>query len=124
MVMDPRISIVTLGVLDMQASYDFCSKILGFRSLKGIEVDIVFYSLSYMLLVVCPRDKLAEDAGGGRMGVDTMLISKTQMEFRGKLPGFCHRGWNPTPPVSFRSERIIDESIIYRRNRSNQLSLL
>ena len=74
MTMEPRISIVTLGVRDVQVSYDFYSKILGFPSVKGIEGDIVFFSLEHLLLAICPRDKLAEDAcvpdeGSGFSGV-------------------------------------------------------
>lgn len=83
--MEPRISIVTLGVSDVQASYDFYSKILGFPSVKGIEEDIVFFSLNHMLLAVCPRDKLAEDAcvpddGGGFSGITLVHNVKSKRE--------------------------------------------
>lgn len=60
--MEPRLSIITLGVNDIQKSYDFYSKIIGFPSEKGIEGDIVFFNLNHMILALYPRDKLAEDA--------------------------------------------------------------
>jgi catechol 2,3-dioxygenase-like lactoylglutathione lyase family enzyme len=62
MAMEPRISIVTLVVRDVQASYDAHSNILGFPSVKGIEDDIGFLSSDHILLAVCPKDKPAEDA--------------------------------------------------------------
>jgi catechol 2,3-dioxygenase-like lactoylglutathione lyase family enzyme len=62
-IMEPRISIVTLGVKNIQQSYDFYSKIVEFMSDKGIEGDIVFFNLQHMQLALYPKDKLAEDAG-------------------------------------------------------------
>jgi len=42
--MEPRITIVTLGVNNLQQSYDFYSKIDRFPSDKEIEGEIVFFS--------------------------------------------------------------------------------
>jgi catechol 2,3-dioxygenase-like lactoylglutathione lyase family enzyme len=85
MAMEPRISIVTLGLSDVQASYDFYSKILGFPTVNGIEGDVVFFSLNHMLLAVCPKDKLAKDArvpedGSGFSGITLVHNVKSKRE--------------------------------------------
>ena len=83
--MEPRISMITLGVQDVQVSYDFYSNILRFPSTKGIEGDIVFFNLNHMLLAICPRDKLAEDAcvpddGSGFSGITLVHNVKSQQK--------------------------------------------
>jgi catechol 2,3-dioxygenase-like lactoylglutathione lyase family enzyme len=83
--MEPRISMITLGVRDVQVSYNFYSKILGFPSPKGIEGDIVFFNINHMLLAICPKEKLAEDAclpddGSGFSGNTLVHIVKSQQE--------------------------------------------
>ena len=61
--MEPRISMITLGVKDIQKSFDFYSRILGFPSEKGIEHEAVaFFQLNHLMLSLYPVDKLAEDA--------------------------------------------------------------
>jgi catechol 2,3-dioxygenase-like lactoylglutathione lyase family enzyme len=61
--MEPRISMVTLGVEDLQKSFDFYSKIIGFPSEKGIEGGTVaFFNLNHITLSLYPKDKLADDA--------------------------------------------------------------
>jgi catechol 2,3-dioxygenase-like lactoylglutathione lyase family enzyme len=76
---------VTLGVRDVQPSFNFYSKIFGFPSLNGIEGDIVFFSLNSMLLAICPRDKLAEetcvpDNGNGFSGITLFYNVKSKCE--------------------------------------------
>ncbi len=83
--MEPRITIVTLGVSDVQKSYDFYSRIVGFPSEKGLEGEIVFFNLNHMILSLFPRDKLAEDAcvpndGGGFSGITLAHNVKTREE--------------------------------------------
>jgi uncharacterized protein len=73
--MEPRISMITLGVKDIQKSFDFYSRILGFPSEKGIENGAVaFFQLNHLMLSLYPLDKLAEDAlvpndGSGFSGI-------------------------------------------------------
>jgi catechol 2,3-dioxygenase-like lactoylglutathione lyase family enzyme len=84
--MEPRISMVTLGVNDIQKSYEFYSKIIGFPSEKGIEGGmVVFFQLNHILLSLFPRDKLAEDAlvpndGSGFSGMTLAYNVKTGQE--------------------------------------------
>ncbi|NJD60672.1 MAG: glyoxalase [Anaerolineales bacterium] len=62
--MEPRITMITLGVNDLKRSYEFYSKIIGFPSKNGIENDaVVFFNLNHMLLSLYPKSLLAEDAG-------------------------------------------------------------
>ncbi len=61
--MEPRISMITLGVKDLQKSFDFYSRIVGFPSEKGIENGaIAFFKLNNILFSLYPKEKLAEDA--------------------------------------------------------------
>jgi uncharacterized glyoxalase superfamily protein PhnB len=84
--MEPRITMVTLGVNNIQRSYDFYSKIIRFPSEKGLEGDAVaFFNLNHMLLSLYPRDKLAEDAlvpndGSGFSGITLAYNVKTKQE--------------------------------------------
>ncbi len=84
--MEPRISMVTLGVNDLQKSYDFYSKIVGFPSEKGIEGgQVAFFTLKRMLFSIYPRDLLAEDAlvpsdGSGFSGITLAYNVKTRAE--------------------------------------------
>ncbi len=83
--MEPRITIVTLGVNNIQQSFDFYSKIVGFPSDKGLEGDIVFFNLNHMVLALYPKDKLAEDArvlndGSGFSGITLAHNVKSREE--------------------------------------------
>ncbi len=58
--MKPYISLITLGVNNLEKSYEFY-KSLGFSS-KGIEGDVVFFPLKNIHLSLYPKEKLAEEA--------------------------------------------------------------
>lgn len=73
--MEPHISLLTLGVADVDRSIRFYRDGLGFpmRERDGAE-PVAFFTLSGTWLGVYPRDRLAEDAGvtpddGGFAGV-------------------------------------------------------
>ncbi len=84
--MEPRISMVTLGVNNIQKSYDFYSKIIGFPSEKGIEGGrVVFFQLNHLLLSLFPRDQLADDAlvlndGSGFSGITIAYNVRSKQE--------------------------------------------
>lgn len=60
--MDPRISIITLGVADLDRAVEFYRDGLGLP-LQGDEYDeIAFFELQGTWLSLYPRDALAEDA--------------------------------------------------------------
>jgi len=60
--MEPRISIITLGVSDLPASIRFYRDGLGLPIRPGDTSDIAFFNLQGTLLALYPREALAEDA--------------------------------------------------------------
>jgi predicted lactoylglutathione lyase len=73
--MEPRISIITLGVSDLRHSYEFYHEGLGFPTSRNPESGIVFFQTSGTCLALYPLDKLAED------------VSPTQSSSRGHFSG-------------------------------------
>lgn len=61
--MKPHISIIGLGVKDLQLSTQFYSSAFGWEPTKATNENITFYQLNGVLLSLYPKDKLAEDAG-------------------------------------------------------------
>lgn len=59
--MEPRISIITLGVTDLERSYRFYHEGLGFPTSSKLEDGIIFFQTSGTRLALYPLDKLAED---------------------------------------------------------------
>lgn len=58
--MKPHITIITLGVADLQRSIDFYEKGLGLPQ-KDESESIAFFQMTGTILALYPRDKLAED---------------------------------------------------------------
>jgi hypothetical protein len=72
--MDPRVSLVTLGVADLERSRRFYEA-LGWRSNSKPEEDVVFFQSGGMVLALWSRDELAKDSGvddGGGWGGVTL----------------------------------------------------
>ncbi|MFC7071348.1 VOC family protein [Halobaculum lipolyticum] len=65
--MDPRISIVTLGVADLAAATAFYEDGLGLPR-HEFDGDIAFFALAGTWLALYPREALAADAGVGPDG--------------------------------------------------------
>ena len=59
--MEPRISIVTLGVQDLQRSYEFYHRGLGFPTTRDPDQGIIFFRMQGVCLALYPLDKLAMD---------------------------------------------------------------
>jgi uncharacterized protein len=59
--MEQRVSIITLGVADMQRSREFYERLGWRRSLAKAE-DVVFFQAGGMALALFPRRELARDA--------------------------------------------------------------
>ncbi|MDG3087733.1 VOC family protein [Vibrio hannami] len=59
--MEPRISIITLGVSDLERSYEFYHKGLGLPTTREPSEGIIFLKTSGTCLALYPLDKLAED---------------------------------------------------------------
>ena len=60
--MQPRISLVTLGVTNLQRSVEFYESGLGLRRFEPISDDVAFFVLNGTWLGLYPWEKLAEDA--------------------------------------------------------------
>ncbi len=58
--MKPHITIVTLGVEDLQRAIDFYQNGLGFPRMDDSD-SIAFFKMEGIILGLYPRDKLAED---------------------------------------------------------------
>jgi uncharacterized protein len=63
--MEPRISIVALGVEDLARSTRFYAEGLGFPTTRSPEDGIVFFQLRGTILELFPYHSLAEDIGPG-----------------------------------------------------------
>jgi catechol 2,3-dioxygenase-like lactoylglutathione lyase family enzyme len=59
--MDPRLSLVTLGVADVAASRRFYEK-LGFRASSASQESVTFFDAGGVVLALFGRRSLAEDA--------------------------------------------------------------
>lgn len=65
--MDSRISMVTLGVSDLEKSIEFYQHGLGFPRIESAP-GVAFFSLNGTWLGLYPREALAEDAGIAAQG--------------------------------------------------------
>jgi catechol 2,3-dioxygenase-like lactoylglutathione lyase family enzyme len=59
--MEPRISIITLGVADLDRAYRFYHHGLGFPTTRKPEDGIVFFQTGGVCLALYPADELAKD---------------------------------------------------------------
>ena len=71
--MDQRVSLITLGVVDLERARRFYEEGLGWRP-GNADANVVFFQLPGMVLALWSRTALAEDAGlpaaeGGFAGV-------------------------------------------------------
>src|ERR1700689_5510924 len=61
--MEPRISLITLGVQDLEQSYQFYKEGLGLPTTRKPSDGIVFFQTSGVTLAIYPVDELASDIG-------------------------------------------------------------
>ncbi|QCR21901.1 VOC family protein [Pontibacter sp. SGAir0037] len=61
--MEQRITLITLGVRNLQRSKDFYMKVFGWQPAEGSSDGIVFFQLNGMQLALFPQESLADDAG-------------------------------------------------------------
>ena len=60
---EPRVSLITLGVEDLERARAFYETGLGWRASSASQGDIVFFPLGGLALALYPRSLLAADAG-------------------------------------------------------------
>jgi catechol 2,3-dioxygenase-like lactoylglutathione lyase family enzyme len=63
--MEPRISIITLGVADLERSYRFYKDGLGLPTTRTPEDGVVFFQTAGATLALFPYTDLADDVGPG-----------------------------------------------------------
>lgn len=77
--MEARISIITLGVKDLERSYRFYHEGLGFPTNSQVEDGIIFFQTAGTRLALYPLDKLAEDVSptlkGDRAGFPGITLA-------------------------------------------------
>lgn len=61
--MEQRITLITLGVKNLQRSKDFYINIFGWKPLDTSNESIVFFQLNGIQLALFPQESLADDAG-------------------------------------------------------------
>jgi uncharacterized glyoxalase superfamily protein PhnB len=69
--MEPRLTILTLGVADVLLSRRFYERVLGWTASPASTEAVVFFELAGVTLALCERSLLAKDAGlpvGRRLG--------------------------------------------------------
>ena len=54
--------LITLGVKDFKKSFEFYTKVLGWKPSSSSNDDIAFFQAGGVVLAIYPREKLAEDA--------------------------------------------------------------
>ena len=64
--MQPRISLITLGVKDFKKSLAFYQDGLGWKA--KVMDDVAFFKLNNIILSIYPREKLAEDVTVSQKG--------------------------------------------------------
>jgi uncharacterized protein len=61
--MEQRITLITLGVKNLQRSKDFYINIFGWKPLETSNESILFFQLNGIQLALFPQESLADDAG-------------------------------------------------------------
>ncbi|MBT8220542.1 MAG: VOC family protein [Bacteroidia bacterium] len=83
--MEQRVTIIGLGVNDLQASTKFYTETFGWTMSENSTDDITFIQLNGILLSLYPREKLAKDAtvtpeGSGFRGVTLAHNARSKKE--------------------------------------------
>ncbi|WP_347157016.1 VOC family protein [Pontibacter chitinilyticus] len=61
--MEQRITLITLGVKNLQRSRDFYQNTFGWQPLPSSTEGIIFFQLNGIQLALFPQESLADDAG-------------------------------------------------------------
>lgn len=83
--MDQHLHLITLGVRDFKTSYEFYTKILGWKPASASQEDVAFFQTGGTVFAIYPREKLAEDAlvspeGSGFSGITLAYNARGEAE--------------------------------------------
>ena len=83
--MEQRLSMITLGISDLQASIDFYSNVFGWKKIESDNYDIAFFQLNGIQFALYDRVRLAEDAtidpeGSGFKGFTLAYNARSEKE--------------------------------------------
>ena len=83
--MEQRLTLITLGVSNLQASIDFYENTFGWQRTAASQESIVFFQLNGIQLALFPREGLAEDAhvaaeGSGFRGFTLAYNTRSEAE--------------------------------------------
>lgn len=68
--MEQRISLITLGVVDLQRATAFYENVIGWKP-EASPPGVAFFNLSGFIFALWPHDELADDMGRTDAGVST-----------------------------------------------------
>ena len=102
--MDPRITLITLGVQDLSRALAFYRDGLGWRpSSASVEGDVAFFQVGGLALVLWSRASLAADAGladtGDWGGVALVHYVRSKAEVDAVIAGWVAAGGTVTRPA-------------------------
>jgi hypothetical protein len=102
--MEPRISIVTLGVDDLDRAARFYGA-MGLKRHAGIAEGVAFYQMGGLILALFPREELAKDAGvallpGGHAGIALAYNTRSEDEVDAVLALAAEAGGTIVRPAS------------------------
>lgn len=95
--MEQRMTIVGLGVDDLEASNRFYEDVFGWEKMPSSNENISFFQLNGILLSLYPREKLAEDAqvsaeGQGFKAFSLAYNARTKEEVDGLVNDLVGKG--------------------------------
>ncbi|PKV75431.1 VOC family protein [Pontibacter ramchanderi] len=61
--MEQRITLITLGVRNLQRSKEFYQNVFGWQPLESSTESVIFFQLNGLQLALFPQESLADDAG-------------------------------------------------------------
>jgi uncharacterized protein len=83
--MNQHLHLVTIGVRDFDKSKKFYTEILGWKPSGSSGEDVTFIQAGGIVISICPREKLAEDAlvspeGHGFAGITLAYNARSESE--------------------------------------------
>ncbi len=95
--MQPRVTIIGLGVENLKAATTFYQEKFGWKLTKASNENISFFQLNGVLLSLYPREKLAEDAtvnpkGSGFKGFTLAYNTRTKDEVDAIFADLSNKG--------------------------------